>query len=266
VYGSPLMTRTAVISQCSTALSAPTYVYAQGLVEKNGIGFTTGSGEFRGCIFRNNVVDLRNATVVDGYGAQLLSNTQIDQYLNASSCLVPAMGVTIFDLGGVAGYLGRWNGAGYTKSAAYSAGTHGTPPVTPPTCVHVTTCQNNDLAHVLEIPLWCVAGQKLAVTLYAKQAATGFNTRAKWELIDPAIVDGVGTEIIGTTGEIVDNTDWQTFTLTGAARTTEGPIFLRLSVTGGTATGSGGDDILYWFQVVQGGALIMSRRNTLIGR
>jgi hypothetical protein len=111
-------------------------------------------------------------------------------------------------------------------------------------------CEDSDVNHLVEIPLWCAAGQNLTVKVYARLETAGTCTLLlpRFRLIYPGEIDGTSTEILET-GQLTDNNDWQAFTLNSGVRTQEGPIWLRMEARGGNAGGTGTDDF-YWFHVV----------------
>jgi hypothetical protein len=216
-------------------------------------GIYSGNGTFRNTIFSGNTYDIRRPRKVVGYGVSLLGGTQAYEYLHAAESITSQdCGATMYDLdtapGGTSqpGYLGRWDVGGKTISTAYASGTHGTPPITPPTCVHVTTCQDIDVEHWVDIPVYGVKGQPVTVTIYAKQVTGTWGTsKATFELLDP----GAASPVLDT--HTVSAYDaWETLTLSTTALAADQQLWVRLRVQGGNAGGTG-TATLYWFQVLE---------------
>jgi len=160
--------------------------------------------------------------------------------------------VSIYDYTDTPGYVGRWDVGGTTISAVWVAGTHDADAqlealygsASPPTCVHVTTAEDNDVEHWCDIPIWGAKGQNVTVHIYARQVtASTFDTIPSFYLCDGT--DEVSIE----SGTLTDNDDWQHFELNSGALTGERPLLLRMKCKGGNAGGTGTVKA-YWFQVV----------------
>lgn len=205
----------------------------------------------RGC----NVADLGYLHRGFGRNVSLQSPTQVSNYLgNTTPALSYAedTGLTILGLTGSPtdtdlNYIGAWNVGGNTKTADYFSGTHGVPPFAPPSNgIHVTTCQCNyaGATHYVRIPFFGFANLEIRVVIAGKQVATGFDSRATWEVLDDTKqIGSVGRSLVSW--QITDNTDWQMSVLKYTP-SVDMPLILRLKVQGGTTSGSGGDDVLYW--------------------
>jgi hypothetical protein len=164
------------------------------------------------------------------------------------------------------GYIGCWNSGGYTKSTAFVAGTHDPSAqleallgvAVPPTCVHVSICEDSDVVHRVDFPLWAAKGQRFTVKVYARLVVAGsfesgavVKSKPKFSLVYPGVASGgVGFEL--SSGTLVDNVDWQVFDLNVVARVADGPLWLRCEALGGVAAGTG-SDTFYWFHVVTPG-------------
>lgn len=161
------------------------------------------------------------------------------------------IGITFYDYLDTPGYIARYDVGGYTVSAAYNLGTHGTPPAPyasgPPTCIHATIAQDSDVEHHVEFPLFGANGQNLRVGIYAKQPSSGvFITMPTWEIVDKA--NPVASEVLGTV-TLTDNTNWQSLSVSSGILTADRPLFLRMRCKGGNEGGTG-TVTLYWFQVL----------------
>lgn len=230
---------------CSSGISVCTACSATAIIGCD-YGLYQVNGTFSATTFQYNKVDVGDPRGITAYAATLSAPTKVYWYLYSWSYINSQLaGLTIYDYMGTAGYLGRWDCAGYTVSTAYSEETHGTPPITPPTCVHVTIAQDSGVEHWVEFPLFAAKGQVVKVSCYAKQAAaSSFITRQTFELIDPNL-----NSVLATSTQ-VDDTDWQTHTLVTEAQTADRPLLLRIRCKGGTEYGEG-TITAYWFQVIE---------------
>jgi hypothetical protein len=236
---------------CTRGIANTTSTYVTGTIRHCTYGINVTSADVRKATFTNNLYDIGIPRGIRIYGSQLTSSTQVLYYLHSyDSGTDQNYGVSAYDYAGNAGCLARWDVGGYTISAVYASGTHGTPPITPPTCVHETIAQDNDAEHHVILPLYGEKGQVLTVTCYAKQpTASVFDTLPVFELIDPSLAPG--SDVLATSTQ-VDNTDWQTHTLATTALGEDKPVWMRMRCKGGNSGGMG-TDTLYWFQVIDYG-------------
>lgn len=207
-------------------------------------------------LFRNTF-DIRRPRGMTCYGLTITSVIKVSDHLQQGESLNnPLAGVTVYDYIDTPGYIGRWDVGGTTISAAWVAGTHDADAqlnalygaASPPTCVHVTTCQDSDAEHWCDIPIWGAKGQNVTVDIYARCAnATDFGTagdsRPYFYLLDGADLSTLDS------GQLADNDDWQKFSLNSGALAAERQLILRMKAKGGN-TGGTGADMAYWFQVV----------------
>lgn len=205
-----------------------------------------------GATLRDNATDLVECDAT-GYGATLSSATQVRSYKHAQAPrLEGRTGIALQNLAGVSGALGFWTLGGYCKSAAYAAGTHGTPPISAPNgLVHEMTFEDSDRVCWVELPVWAVAGKPLTVTLHGKLTGTSaFTTRPSVSICDPTQPwQGVAEKLVESV--MSSSTDWQTLTVSYTP-TYGRELRVRVQGVGGTAAGVGTEK-LYWFHVVEVG-------------
>jgi hypothetical protein len=218
----------------------------------------------------NNTNDAYNSKKTVGYNVASKSSVQVAFYLHKNTGYRdPDYAYTVYDIASQSdgsaqpGYIGCWNPGGYTKSTAFVAGTHDPSAqleallgvAVPPTCVHVSICEDSDVVHRVDFPLWAAKGQRFTVKVYARLVVAGsfesgavVKSKPKFSLVYPGVASGgVGFEL--SSGTLVDNVDWQVFDLNVAARVADGPLWLRCEALGGVAAGTG-SDTFYWFHVV----------------
>lgn len=263
-----------IIECCSTALSAPAGIRVTGtlrnnnhaLVNTDGVFSGTVSGcmygstrcmmELSGATFEGNYTDAYIPMGMKSYASAFKSTLQVSTYkyseLYYTNPLIYHMAYDLPSALGVAqpGYIGCWNPGGYTKTTALVTGTHGQPPRTPPAGIHETYCQDSNAAHLVEFPLKGTTARPCRVIICARQAvASSFVTRATYSIDDPgkALTDSAR---ILTSWQIADTDVWQQYVLSYQP-TYERDLILRMLVTGGTSTGTGGDDTLWWFQIIE---------------
>lgn len=157
------------------------------------------------------------------------------------------IGIKLYDLGGVSEYLGWWTMGGYTKTAVYSAGQHGTPPVAN-SYIHETSIEDNNRLTWAEWTIWALSGQQVTVTMYCKLTGTSQQTiLPKICICDPAKGWQAAGEVLDS-DQMASNTNWQTL----SAQYTpsyDRELRVRMQLKGGTALG-GGSEKLYWFHDV----------------
>jgi hypothetical protein len=199
-------------------------------------------------ILNNNSIDVSYVKNNFGYGVHH-SGVLTSNYYKYSDVVSynPYSKIMFYDSPSP-GYISCYNFGGYTHSETYSVGIHGTPPITPPTCVHKTVTENavatpSFVVHAVEIPLWCAKNQAMTVKIYIKQVSTGFDERAKFDLVNLSVIEGNNGGVIST-ATVADDTNWQTLVLIAPARSAEGPLTLRLTTRGINKS-------LYWFQTVE---------------
>jgi hypothetical protein len=265
IYGGISHTAT-TISGCSNGISGSTSCTAT-TISGCGNGINAGNGTFRETTFYGNTYDIRRPRGVIGYGCSLQSGgaNYVYEYKHADESITNAnCGISMYNIKTAAGtaqpgYIARWDIGGKTITEAWAAGTHDADAqlnalygaTSPPNGVHATLCEDSDVLHLVEIPLWCAAGQNLTVHIYARLLTAGkfAGQLPRFRLVYPGETDGTSSEFLET-WTITDNNDWQTVELNTAARSQDGPIWLRMEAQGGNAGGTGTTDILYWFHVL----------------
>lgn len=208
-------------------------------------GVYNGVAVLEGSVFSgNSYADIAISSVI-GHGVTLDSPSQVKWYLNENLLIGERrFDTTIRDLNNIGGAIGCWTQGGYTKSASYSAMTHGVPPVIP-TLVHEQTFEDNNRYCYVEIPLFVPKDTKLTTIFHGKLTATGGITDLpRVEVVDPSGT-WLGTDVLAY-GQMESNTDWQTLAVESSVTDHDREIFLRVRVKGGTSTGTGTDK-LYWF-------------------
>ena len=183
---------------------------------------------------------------VYGYGASLSSTTQVVNYaLGANG--TRQQGAWLFDIGGVAGALKAWMGGGRIVSDTVTL---------PPGTTITTTWQYIFESAVnspvwVDLPLLLKAGTN-TVKVYVKKDTNGMTATPKAQLLAATDINGATplSEVV-----MVDDTNWQTLTLTYTSATAQQAI---VRVEGKNATGS-----LWTAIAVQGGGGIS--RSRIIG-
>ncbi|KKQ98071.1 MAG: hypothetical protein UT24_C0041G0001, partial [Candidatus Woesebacteria bacterium GW2011_GWB1_39_12] len=183
----------------------------------------------------NNTIDIYNCYALAGIGTTLSGTTQVSGYTGADYRYSPPT-VMIRNAGGVADSVRAWMNAGIiVTDAATITGD----------LVHSQKCifGDNTSPLYLDWPFWLEKDENLVVDVYMIQDGTGRTEVPRCQVIDPA--DDPIYKVAGAalSEEImVDDTNWQTFTLTHTADHA-GEICIR--VRGMNASGN------YWAQVVR---------------
>jgi len=209
------------------------------------------SGVIANCYYKylsSNVVVMQNATgvcgtdsgtsTVRGYGAGFYSPTQVSTHIYPYSGSVILYDVADANNTPQPGYLKAWTPGGTTVSYAYSAGTHGTPPVSLP-IIHESTYETALANNFVEWEINGSSGLAITATLYAKSSATGMTVRPTIAICSPRYPRWNATGVLAS-GTAADNTNWQTVTATYTP-TADGPLVVR--VYGANVSGT-----TYWWQ------------------
>jgi len=186
-----------------------------------------------------------NGGLWTGWGGTLNSAAQVEAYKHASIASAESRcGVAIEDLGGTDEAVGFWTLGGFTKSATYAGGTHGTPPVTL-ALVHESTFQDNDRLNWVEFAIWGTDGQAVTATFYGKLTGTSaWTTLPSIGIYDPTETwQGANEDLDVET--MASNTNWQTLTVTYTP-TWDRELRVRMQGQGGDAGGTGTEQC-YWF-------------------
>jgi len=249
------------IRGCGTVQQYSAQIHVSASIVGCGTGFYMAGVDLLGASFANNGVDLNvNMQYMHGVGTTLGSTSQVSNYKGSSSRNVDARtGVAIESgFGGVAGAIGFWTLGGYTKSATYSVGTHGTPPITPPNnLIHEMLFEYNGLFNWAEFHIWGLANKPVNVTFYgALTGTTTWTTRPNVGIYDPTKAWQVAGEILNASAAMASNTNWQTLTATYKP-TYDRALLVRIQGIGGTSGGSGTEK-LYWFHTVNLGGVPVS--------
>ena len=236
------------VSGCSNGVYIGTGHTVSGTVSGCSNGVNGGTGFLYGATFSDNTSDMYpNGGYWQGWGVTLSSATQCTYYKHSqiASNEDRNAAVAIMDLGGVSEALGFWTLGGYTKSATYAVGTHGTPPVAL-SLVHETTFEDNDRLTWAEYAIWGVSGQQVSVTFYGKLTGTAaWTTRPSIGIYDPTEGWQSVDEDLSTVETMANNTDWQTLTVTYTP-TRDRELRVRMQGCGGNAGGTGTEQ-LYWY-------------------
>lgn len=203
-----------------------------------------------GAIMSGNVTAI-NASSVIGYSVTISSATQVATYKHAQRAWTESRNaVALHDFGGMGEYVGFWTLGGCTKTAAYAAGTHGTPPVAN-TYIHEMVFEDNDRVNWVEYAVWGVAGQAVTVTFYGKLTGTAaWTTRPTVGIYDPTKGWQAAAEGLNVSAQMPANTDWQTLTATYTPAH-DRELRVRVQGIGGNADGTG-TEMLYWFADIRG--------------
>ena len=235
------------VSGCSNGVYYGTGHTVSGTVSGCNSGVNGGTGWLHGATLSDNTQDMYpNGGYWQGWGVTLSSATQCTYYKHSqiASTEDRNAAVAIMDLGGVAEALGFWTLGGYTKSATYAEGTHGTPPVAL-SLVHETTFEDNDRLTWAEYAVWGVSGQQVSVTFYGKLTAHAtFTTLPSIGIYDPTKGWQHADEDLDT-DTMAASTDWQTLTVTYTP-TRDRELRVRVQGCGGNAGGTGTEQ-LYWY-------------------
>ena len=204
----------------------------------------------RGGQYRGNTTDIDSTAggTYVGYNAVLGGATKVLNYLavNANNRADIRGGVMMYDYQQVAGAIGAWTRGGVCLSAAYNAGTHLVPPITPPTLIHEMTFQENDCWTWVEFPVLLLPGIATTIWFYGRLTAFGafvtrptigiYDNRKGWQEVD---------EALAVSAQMAANTDWQSIKVSYMA-TVALQATIRVQGKGGDAGGTGTDQ-LYWF-------------------
>ena len=249
------------MSGCSYGVYTGTGHTVSGTVSGCSVGVYTGTGWLHGATFNGNTLDIYSSGGCwHGWGVTLGSATQCTQYKHSQVDKNEDRNaaVAIMELGGVAEALGFWTMGGYTKSATYAVGTHGTPPVTL-ALVHETTFEDNDRLTWVEYAIWGVSGQQITVTFYGKLTGTAaWTTLPSIGIYDPTKGWQAVGEALNVSAAMASNTDWQTLTVTYTP-TRDRELRVRMQGKGGNAGGTGTEQ-LYWYAEIAPGASGGGRR------
>lgn len=234
-----------------TGISQSNNIYVGGPIVGCTLGIEGGSARIANSNITSGSADFTANAQAIGNGTSLNGTLQVSGYLYQSTkSYLPLRGITIYDLGGTPGYLGRWGPGGFTKTEAYVLGTHGTPAITPPYGIHRTLCQDDRAYNQLQLPYVAVNGTTFTVNVYARIApGSSFSFPPIFKLIDLNKSSGDPAKQLARWDMTNDN-NWQSQALTYAA-TSEKQIALELITLGGNGSGTGTDDILWWFQDLQ---------------
>lgn len=225
-----------------------------GLIEGSGDAVFGGTILVRGGVFKKNVRDLSGNTLTynyRGYAPWFSASSRVAYYLHASwagSYPAAALFYDPCNAAGVSqrGYLECYSAGGYTKTAAYAVGTHGTPPTAIP-YVHESWFQDNDREMWLEIPIFGYQQIPIALTIYHKATTTSdWTTAPLVEICDPNVGYKMAGEQLATSGFLsIADTNWHTTVVTYTP-THDRQLTIRFRGQGGNAggTGTGG---MYWF-------------------
>jgi hypothetical protein len=233
---------------------------------QNPLAAVSGSGptriDLRGVTLTGSTYGINgnNQADITGYQVKITAPTRVQLALTPASNLVALWPNRVFLFDPVAaddtvkwGYIECHTPGGYTKTSDYSAGTHGTPPVTL-AAVHESWFQWNETWQVVE---WSIPGYKntpLLIDLYYRATSTADWTIApELELCDYAKGFKVSGEQLQTTGPlVVSDTNWHA---TQLSYTPANGSFLKLRFAGkggnATRTGTGG---MYWWAAVSLGS------------
>jgi hypothetical protein len=235
------------VSGCYNGINGGTGHTVSGTVSGCYSGINGGTGWLHGATFGNNTRDIYLTGLYwQGWGVTLNSTAQVQQYKHSQVASTDHRNaaVAIMDLGGTAEYVGFWTLGGYTKSATYASGTHGTPPVAL-SLVHETTFEDNDRITWAEYSIWGVSGQQVSVTFYGKLTAhAAFTTLPSIGIYDPTKGWQDGDEDLDVE-TMAASTDWQTLTVTYTP-TRDRELRVRMQGVGGNAGGTGTEQ-LYWY-------------------
>lgn len=148
------------------------------------------------------------------------------------------------------GNVGWWCPGGFTKTAAWDVGVHGTPPVSL-TYVHVSTAEDSDRDFWVEFPVMGKAGKTLTVTVYHKVTTTsGWVTAPRIEICDPNKNWKASGELLASSSAFsIADTAWHTDTASYDV-TYDRPLVVRVRGCGGN-TGGTGTGQMYWWQVIE---------------
>lgn len=235
------------VSGCNVGIVDSLDMVISGIVSNCYYLVTSGSGWLHGAVLSGgNRAMYPDGGYWQGWGATITSETQCTQYKHSQNKSSESRNsaVAILDFSGVAEALGFWTLGGYTKSATYAEGTHGTPPVAL-ALVHETTFEDNDRITWAEYSIWGVSGQQVSVTFYGKLTAhAAFTTLPSIGIYDPTKGWQDGDEDLDVE-TMAASTNWQTLTVTYTP-TRDRELRVRVQGIGGNAGGTGTEQ-LYWY-------------------
>jgi hypothetical protein len=213
-----------------------------------------------GAVMAGNTRDLYN-TILDGYNVSLLSATQNGCYKYVTLPMPEIRFASLVrNLNGVTGALGAWAQGGFTKSATYASGTHGTPPITAPNgLVHETTFEDSDRVNYVEFPVRVPANTPLYVAMHGKLTAhDAFTTTPSVGIYDPTLP--WQSDALNASSAMAHNTDWQTLTAVYTP-TYERELMVRMQGVGGNAGGTGTEKLYWLLQTYVGARHVIGNRS-----
>lgn len=206
---------TGTITGCTTGMAA-SIVEVSGSIINSTTGIQQGTAFLRGATLSNNNQDITVSSTlgwpyVNGFGASLNSATQVAGYSGA----LPQAGwqrIVIWDVGGVNGGLKAWMYGGRVINDT------GTLPPAPTifTQTYNHIFERNNTPVYLDINFFAQKNVPFTITVSLKKDTNTMTETPSAAIIDP------GKEIFSTasrlvTSTMVDNTSWQTLTLTYTA-------------------------------------------------
>ena len=231
------------VSGCTSGVIYGSGHTISGSVSGCSYGVIYGSVRLAGGTLSNNSRDLYSC--ITSGAASLDSTVQNGAYKYATLPMVECrFAAMVMPLGGVQGALGCWTQGGYAKSAAYSAGTHGTPPVAS-SLIHEQTFEDNNRLCYVEFPYYAEKAHQVTVIFHGKLTGTAsfdvlpsigiYDADKPWQ-------DATAALAVAT---MEASTDWQTLEVTYTT-TDDRPLDIRVQGKGGNAGGTG-TERLYWF-------------------
>jgi hypothetical protein len=204
-----------------------------------------------GAILTNATDIIINGRYWQGWAVGLNGATQVSTYKHDDTLRYTEnrnSAVALLGFGGVNEGVGFWTLGGFTKSATYAEGTHGTPPVAS-SPIHESTFESDQRLNWVEYAVFVPALKQLAVTFYGKLTATSlWTTRPSIGIYDPSKGWQAAGETLNASAAMASNPDWQTLTCQYT------PLYdreLRVRMQGkGGNTGGTGTEQLYWFHDV----------------
>lgn len=244
---------TGTITGCTTGISAAGNITVTGTISYCTTAISGSTVDLRGATITATCGTGMTSSFATGSGAILVASTLVASYKHSSLVRAEApLGIALFNFGNTNNYLGFWTLGGFTKTAAYSVGTHIAPPVAS-TFIHEMTFEDSDRVNWVEFPVYGLAGQAVTVTFYGRLTATSlWTTRPNVGIYDPTKQWQTAPEILNASAAMASNTDWQTLTATYTP-TYDRELRIRVQGVGGNAGGTGTEK-LYWFHTLSLGA------------
>lgn len=218
----------------------------------------------RGAQFYSNTTDLlygsASAMMVDGYASGLRSTTQVSGYKHSANYSTDSplrtQIIDLCDANGITqpGYVGCWCPGGYTKTAVYALGTHGTPPTTL-AAIHESIFEDSDRDVWVEFPVMGKKNCPVSVIVYhAVTSTTGWVTAPLIEICDPSKGWKLANEVLASSSSFTTaDTNWHTDQVTYKP-TYDRPLTIRVRGCGGNAGGTGTGK-MYWWQIIDVGTI-----------